>query len=35
MDTVKERAINWHPLVMRLSPPFELNADTFYDVAQD
>ena len=34
MDTVKERSINWQPLVMRLSPPFELNADTFFDVAQ-
>ncbi len=34
MDTLKERSINWHPLVMRLSPPFDLNADTFFDVAQ-
>ena len=34
MDTLKERSVNWQPLVMRLSPPFELNADTFYDVAQ-
>ena len=34
MDTVKERSVNWQPLVMRLSPPFELNADTFFDVAQ-
>ena len=33
MDTVKERSINWQPLVMRL-PTFELNADTFFDIAQ-
>ena len=34
MKTVEERSVNWHPLVMRLSPPFELNADTFFDIAQ-
>ena len=34
MDTVEKRSVNWQPLVMRLSPPFELNADTFFDIAQ-
>ena len=33
MDTVKECSINWQPLVMRL-PTFELNADTFFAIAQ-
>ena len=33
MDTAKERAVNWQPLVMRL-PTFVLDAETFFDIAQ-
>ncbi len=33
MDAVRERSVNWQPLVMRL-PAFELNADTFFHIAQ-
>ena len=34
MDTTKERPTTWQPLVMHLNPALELNADTFFNIAQ-
>ena len=34
MDTTKERPTTWQPLIMHLNPALELNADTFFSIAQ-